>query len=110
LVTILNSASTLKLDVVERTVKHVLITVETAVHLFSSQIVIISARCVVFVFSTQHQEESAYRELVTPLEARRQKYLKRRHEHGDRSEDVRTTKSILSYPGLLLLTVNSYRR
>jgi hypothetical protein len=60
--------------------------------------------------SLQHQEESAYRELVTPLEARRQKYLKRRHEHGDRSEDVRTTKSILSYPGLLLVTVNSYRR
>jgi hypothetical protein len=51
--------------------------------------------CSFFVIwsSPQLQEESAYRELVTPLEARRQKYLKRRHEHGDRSEDVSTANS-----------------
>jgi hypothetical protein len=87
----------------------VLITIEASCILFSSEICV--NKCALRdILCSQHQEESAYRELVTPLEARRQKYLKRRHEHGDRSEDVRTTKSILSYPGLLLLTVNSYRR
>lgn len=46
----------------------------------------------------QYQEESAYRELVTPLEQRRQKFIKRRHEHGDRSGEV-----VSSGTGFMLL-------
>ena len=38
----------------------------------------------------QLQEESAHRELITPLEQRRRKYLKRRAEHGDRNDEVST--------------------
>ena len=38
----------------------------------------------------QLQEESAHRELVTPLEQRRRKYLKRRAEHGGRNDEVST--------------------
>jgi hypothetical protein len=34
------------------------------------------------------QAERAHTDLVTPLEQRRQKYLKRKGEHGDRSDEV----------------------
>jgi hypothetical protein len=36
----------------------------------------------------QYQEESAFKELVSPLEQRRRKFLKRRNEHGDRGGEV----------------------
>ena len=43
-----------------------------------------------FIFSLfiQLQEESAFKEMVSPLEQRRLKYMKRKSEHGDRSEEV----------------------
>eukprot|EP01032_Pedospumella_encystans_P008584 gene8584-10170_t len=53
------------------------------------------------------QEESAFKEMVSPLEQRRLKYMKRKSEHGDRSEEtmeklkkftsgIRSTKQQLS--------------
>jgi hypothetical protein len=70
----------------------VLITIDASCILFTSEICV--NKCALRgILCSHHPEERAYRELVTPLEARRQKYLKRRHEHGDRSEDVRTANS-----------------
>ena len=45
--------------------------------------------CILFCSFIQLQEESAFKEMVSPLEQRRLKYMKRKSEHGDRSEEVK---------------------
>ena len=38
--------------------------------------------------AAQLRQEEARHEMLTPLEQRRQRYIKRKHEHGNREDEV----------------------
>ena len=46
--------------------------------------------------------DAAFRELVTPLQLRRQQYIKRKKEHGDREEE--TLKKLQSFTNFVKKT------
>lgn len=49
------------------------------------------------------QKETAFKEMISPLEQRRMKYLKRKQVHGDRDTEVGVLKSNLLYHFILSL-------